>query len=62
MSAHLHKNSTILVSIDDQRREIPDGGLFIRDWCVDQGGETGDLHKLFEDHSLLSDPIGRINN
>ncbi|MFZ5820566.1 MAG: 8-oxoguanine deaminase [Chloroflexota bacterium] len=32
-----------LVTMDDGQREIPDGGLFIRDGFIEQIGQTGDL-------------------
>jgi cytosine/adenosine deaminase-related metal-dependent hydrolase len=43
MSTLLVKNSTILVTMDDQRREINDGGLFIRDGRIEQVGMTKEL-------------------
>jgi len=43
MSTLLVKNATLLVTMDDQRREIPGGGLFIRDGFIQQVGLTPDL-------------------
>lgn len=43
MSSLLVKNSTVLVTMDDQRREINDGGLFIRDGKIEQVGKTNEL-------------------
>lgn len=43
MSTLLVKNASLLVTMDDQRREIRDGGLFIRDGFIQQVGETADL-------------------
>ncbi len=40
MTTLLIKNATILVTMDDQQREIPGGGLFIRDGFIEQVGET----------------------
>ena len=33
----------MLVTMDDHRRELPDGGLFIRDGFIEQAGPTADL-------------------
>ncbi|HSQ17558.1 MAG TPA: 8-oxoguanine deaminase [Anaerolineales bacterium] len=43
MSSLLVKHASILVTMDDHRREIPDGGLFIRDGFIEQVGLTQDL-------------------
>ncbi len=43
MSTLLIKNATVLVTMDDERREITDGGLFIRDNVIEQVGETANL-------------------
>ncbi len=43
MSTLLVRHSAILVTMDAQRREIPDGGLFIRDGRVEQVGATVEL-------------------
>ncbi len=43
MPTLLVKNATILVTMDDQRREIKDGGLFIRDGFIEQVGATSEL-------------------
>lgn len=42
MATLLIKNAHI-VTMDDRQREIPDGGLFIRDGFVEQVGETANL-------------------
>lgn len=39
----LVKNATLLVTMDDLRREIPAGGLFIRDGFIEQVGKTEEL-------------------
>lgn len=39
----LIKNALVLVTMDDERREIPDGALFIRDNVIEQVGMTADL-------------------
>jgi len=43
MSTLLVKNAQILVTMDDHRREIPDGGLFIKDGFIEQVGRTSQL-------------------
>jgi cytosine/adenosine deaminase-related metal-dependent hydrolase len=43
MTTLLIKNAQLLVTMDDHRREIPGGGLFIRDGFVEQVGETSVL-------------------
>jgi 8-oxoguanine deaminase len=43
MSSLLIKHAVILVTMDDLRREIPDGGLFIHDGFIEQVGPTNEL-------------------
>jgi 8-oxoguanine deaminase len=43
MPTLLIKNISILVTMDDHRREIPDGGLFVRDGFIEKVGPTGEL-------------------
>jgi len=43
MSTLLIKNATVLVTMDDHQREIPEGGLFVRDGFIEQAGPTGEL-------------------
>lgn len=43
MSTLLLKNADLLVTMDDLRREIPDGGLFIRDGFIEKVGPTSSL-------------------
>ena len=43
MSTLLIKNATVLVTMDDHQREIPEGGLFVRDGFIQQVGSTADL-------------------
>jgi 8-oxoguanine deaminase len=45
MTTLLVKNATILASMDTDQREIPEGGLFIRDGVIEQVGRTSDLPK-----------------
>jgi cytosine/adenosine deaminase-related metal-dependent hydrolase len=39
----LVKNTRVLVTMDDARREIPDGALFVRNNVIEQVGKTADL-------------------
>ena len=43
MPTLLIRNADILVTMDDARREIPDGGFFARDGIIEQVGPTSDL-------------------
>ncbi len=43
MSTLLIRNAALLVTMDDHRREIPDGGLFIRDGFIEQVGPSAGL-------------------
>ncbi|HEY57023.1 MAG TPA: 8-oxoguanine deaminase [Anaerolineae bacterium] len=43
MSTLLVRHATILITMDDERREIPDGGMFIRDGFIEQVGPTAQL-------------------
>ena len=43
MSTLLIKNATVLVTMDDRRREIVDGGLFVRDGFIEQVGPSSEL-------------------
>ena len=43
MNTLLVKNATVLVTMNDRRQEIPEGGLFIRDGFIEQVGPTSDL-------------------
>ena len=43
MTTLLIKHATLLVTMDNHRREIPDGGLFIKDGFVEQAGPTNEL-------------------
>src|SRR5262245_25431140 len=61
MTTLLIKNAYI-VTMDDHQREIPDGGLFIRDGFIEHVGTTGPMSELPEaadevldltDHILL---------
>ncbi|MBN1201004.1 MAG: 8-oxoguanine deaminase [Anaerolineae bacterium] len=43
MTTLLAKHALILVTMDDERREIPDGALFVRDNVIEAVGITSDL-------------------
>ncbi|HWQ47301.1 MAG TPA: 8-oxoguanine deaminase [Longilinea sp.] len=43
MTTLLIRNASVIVTMDDQRREISDAGLFIRDGFIEQVGKTSDL-------------------
>ena len=43
MTTLLIKNATVLVTMDDRLREIPEGGLFVRDGFIEQVGPTSEL-------------------
>ncbi len=43
MSTLLLKNATLLITMDDARRRIPDGGLYVEDHVIRQVGPTAEL-------------------
>lgn len=43
MSTLLVRNAAVVATMDDERREIPDGGLFARDGWIEQVGPTDQL-------------------
>jgi 8-oxoguanine deaminase len=57
MATLLIRNATVLVTMDDQRREIPGGGLFIRDGFIEQVGSTSELPELADE---ILDMTGHI--
>lgn len=64
MSTLLFQHATKLVTMDDQRREISDGGLFIRDGLIEQVGSTNELPGEADEVYDLSDHLilpGLIN-
>ncbi|MFC2064743.1 8-oxoguanine deaminase [Chloroflexota bacterium] len=64
MKTLLVKNATVLVTMNDRRQEIPDGGLFIRDGFIEQVGPSKDLPKEADEILDLKDHIiipGLIN-
>ena len=57
MSTLLAKNAEILVTMDDERQEIPDGGILVRDGYVEQVGPTDELPA---DADVVLDMSGQI--
>lgn len=49
MSTLLIKNATVLVTMDDTQREIPEGGLFVRDGFIEQVRKTSELPKTADE-------------
>jgi len=49
MSTLLIKNATLLVTMDNLRREIPDGGFFVKDGFIVQVGKTDELPKTADE-------------
>jgi len=64
MPTLLVRHASVLVTMDDHRREIPDGGLFIRDGVVEQVSPTQELPLEADEVLDLDDHIvlpGLIN-
>ena len=64
MSTLLIKHAALLVTMDQERREIPDGGLFVRDGFIQQVGATGDLPETADEVIDLSGHVvipGMVN-
>ena len=64
MNTLLVKNTTMLVTMDDHQREIPDGGLFARNGFIEQVGHSSELPKTADEVLDLSGYIllpGLIN-
>lgn len=64
MSTLLVKHAAVLATMDDHRREILDGGLFVRDGFIEQVGKTADLPESADQVLDLSDHVvlpGLIN-
>ena len=43
MSTLLLKNAKLLITMDPQRRQIENGGLFVRDFVIEQVGPSAEL-------------------
>lgn len=64
MTTLLVRNATQLVTMNDHRQEIPDGGLFIRDGFIEHVGTTQSLPQQADEILDLSDHVvlpGLIN-
>jgi 8-oxoguanine deaminase len=64
MTTQLIRHAALLVTMDDHRREIPDGGLFIRDGFIEKVGPTSELPEIADEMVDLRDHIvmpGLIN-
>lgn len=64
MSTLLIRNAAILVTMDDQRQEIKDGGIFIRDGFIEKLGKTNELPQQADEVLDLKDHLvlpGLIN-
>ena len=57
MSTLLVRNTKILVTMDDHQREIPNGGLFIRDGFIEKVGTSEDLPHQADEIIDLSNHI-----
>lgn len=57
MATLLVKNATIVATMDDDRREIAGGGLFIRDNVIEQVGHTAELPSETDQTLDLSDHV-----
>jgi 8-oxoguanine deaminase len=49
MPTLLIRNATLVATMDDTRREITDGGVFVRDGVIETVGKTADLPKQADD-------------
>ena len=57
MPTLLARNADVLVTMDDGRRELPNGGLFARDGIIEQVGSTEELPR---DADVVLDMRGQI--
>ncbi|UCG26571.1 MAG: 8-oxoguanine deaminase [Chloroflexota bacterium] len=57
MATMLVKNATVVATMDDQRREIADGGLFIRDAVIEQVGPSAELPSTADQVIDLTDHL-----
>ena len=64
MTTKLLRNATVLATMDDERREIPDGGVYIRGNLIEAVGPTAELPSTADEIIDLTDHIllpGLIN-
>ncbi len=57
MTTLLIRHASLVVTMDDHRREIPDGGLFIRDGFMEQVGPSAGLPDSADEILDLHDHI-----
>jgi len=57
MSTLLLKNATVLVTMDDDRREIPGGSLFIRDGVIERVGQISEMPSKADEIVDMNDMI-----
>jgi 8-oxoguanine deaminase len=58
MSTHLVRNAALLITMDDERRTIPDGALFMRGNVIERVGATAELGMLPADRVI--DARGKV--
>ena len=54
MTTLLAKNALVVATMDDERREIPDGAIFVRDNVIEQVGPSADLPQTADEVLDLS--------
>ncbi len=52
MSTLLLKNADWLITMDDERRRVPDGGLFVRDNFIERVGPSADMEHMETDRVI----------
>ena len=57
MTPKLLRHATVLATMDDERREIADGGLFIRDNVIEAVGLTAELPQMADEVIDLTDHV-----
>jgi cytosine/adenosine deaminase-related metal-dependent hydrolase len=57
MTTKLLRHATVLATMDDERREIADGGLFIRDNVIEAVGPTAELPQMADEVIDLTDHV-----
>ena len=57
MTTLLAKNAAMLVTMDHERREIQDGGIFVRDGVIEEVGPTERLPKTADVVLDMSDHV-----
>src|SRR5687768_9737777 len=57
MGTLLVKNATVVVTMDEGRREIGQGGVFVRDGVIEQVGETRELPETADRVLDLTDHV-----